>query len=241
MAKKKVKLTPPPAPPPERPSKIMIVEDDQISREFVRNMLVEDGYETCQAQDGRQCLETIRECLPDLILMDVSMPALDGIETCKRLKADEACRHIPVIFVTGNNDDQTLQAAFDAGGSDYVLKPAGRVELLARVRTSLAQRRMTRKFAEEEKLKGVLETAGGVCHELNQPLQYVLGAVQLLMLDVSPESPIYANLDNIRARIEHMGEITRKLAEITHFRTRKYVGGKEIIDINQSVSDPSEE
>jgi len=241
MAKKKLKQTPPPVPPPEKPSKIMIVEDDQISREFVRNMLLDAGYETCMAKDGRHCIDTVRECLPDLVLMDVSMPAMDGIEACKRLKADGDCKNIPVIFVTGNNDDETLQAAFDAGGSDYVLKPAGRVELLARVRTALAQRRMSRKLAEEEKLKGVLETAGGVCHELNQPLQYVLGAVQLLMLDVSPDSPIYANLDNIRARIEQMGEITRKLAEITHFRTRKYVEGKEIIDIDQSVAGPSEE
>lgn len=214
----------------------MIVEDDPICSEFARAMLVDAGYGICAARDGRQCLEQVSECLPDLILMDVSMPGMDGIQACRQLKAGATCKHIPVIFVTGNTDDQTLEAAFDAGGSDYVLKPVRRVELLARVRTALAQRRMSLKLAEEEKLKGVLETAGGVCHELNQPLQFVLGAVQLLMLDVSPDSSLYANLDTIRARIEQMGEITRKLAEITRLRTRKYVGGKDIIDIDQSIS-----
>ncbi|MFZ1985879.1 MAG: response regulator [Desulfatitalea sp.] len=221
---------------PETSSKIMIVEDDPICREFARAMLVDAGYCICAAGDGRQCLEQVPESLPDLILMDVSMPAMDGIQACRQLKADAICKHIPVIFVTSNTDDQTLEAAFNAGGSDYVLKPVRRVELLARVRTALAQRRMSLKLAEEEKLKGVLETAGGVCHELNQPLQFVLGAVQLLMLDISPDSSLYANLDTIRARIEQMGEITRKLAEITRFRTRKYMGGKDIIDIDQSIS-----
>ena len=225
-----------PSVPPETPPKIMIVEDDPICSEFVRNMLVDAGYGICAAWDGRQCLEQVFECLPDLILMDVSMPGIDGIQACRQLKADATCKHIPVIFVTGNMDDRTLEAAFNAGGSDYVLKPVRSVELLARVRTALAQRRMSLKLAEEEKLKGVLETAGGVCHELNQPLQYVLGAVQLLMLDISPDSSLYANLDTIRARIEQMGEITRKLAEITRLRTRKYVGGKDIIDIDQSIS-----
>lgn len=218
------------------PAIILVAEDDRISRKFIQAMLTGAGYEIHAVSDGRQCLEKACQINPDLILMDVVMPNMDGIQTCLRLKADGAMRHIPVIFVTGSTDDETLQAAFDAGGSDYVCKPVSRVELLARVNAALIQRRALEKIKEEQRLKGVLETAGGVCHELNQPLQYVLGAVQVLMMDIPPQDALYAQLDAVRARVEQMGEITRKLADITCLRTRKYVGDRDIIDLQQSIS-----
>ncbi|KJS33439.1 MAG: hypothetical protein VR64_01210 [Desulfatitalea sp. BRH_c12] len=216
---------------------ILVVEDDHISLKFIQSMLQEAGYRIFTAGDGQLCLHRVADIQPDLIIMDVVMPQMDGIEACRRLKSDAVCSRIPVIFVTGNADEKTLQAAFDAGGNDFVRKPVNRVELLARIRTALTQRRLNQKLAEEEKLKGILEMAGAICHELNQPLQYVLGAVQLLMLDIPKGDILYENLDAIRARVEQMGEITRKLTGITRFRTRKYVGGQDIIDIDQSLFD----
>ena len=140
-----------------------------------------------------------------------------------------------MIFVTASTDDDTLAEAFRTGGGDYVRKPVNRLELLARVRSALNHQLALQKLADEEKLKGVLETAGGVCHELNQPLQYVLGAVQILMMDIPPEDPIHQRLDTIRAHVEDMGDITRRLAKITQYRSRKYAGGRYIIDISQCV------
>jgi CheY-like chemotaxis protein len=221
---------------PEPPSSILLVEDDPISLKAIEIMLQESGYATHSARNGQLGLQKAADLLPDLIIMDVIMPHMDGIETCRHLKSDARLQRIPVIFVTGYTDEDTLQAAFDAGGKDYVRKPISRVELLARVRSSLSETRMIRKLAQEEKLKAALETAGGVCHELNQPLQYVLGAVQLLMMDVMDDDVLYPQLDAIRARIEQMGEITRSLSAITRFRTRKYVGDQDIFDIDQSVT-----
>ncbi len=224
-----------PAAEQPKPETILVAEDDRICLKLVQAMLIDAGYGVHVASDGRQCLEKVSQVHPDLILMDVSMPHIDGIEACRQLKSDSDLRHVPVIIVTGSTDEETLQSAFAAGANDFVRKPVSRIELMARVGTVLSQIRMVRKMAEEEKLKGVLETAGGVCHELNQPLQYILGAVQLLMLDVDPGNTIYLHLDHIRARVEQMGEITRKLAEITRFRTRKYMGDRVIIDLDQSI------
>jgi CheY-like chemotaxis protein len=221
---------------PERPETILLVEDDPVQVKLVQTMLQDAGYATHCAQDGRDCLKLVADLLPDIILMDVVMPHLNGIETCRHLKSDERFRRIPVIFVTGYTDEETLQAAFEAGGKDYVRKPVSRVELLARVRTSLSENRILLKLAREEKLKTALELAGGICHELNQPLQYVLGAVQLIMMDFSDDDVLYPQLDAIRARIEQMGEITRNLSAITRFRTRKYVGDQDILDIDQSTA-----
>jgi signal transduction histidine kinase len=86
---------------------------------------------------------------------------------------------------------------------------------------------------EAEKLKAALETAGDVCHSLNQPLQYVLGAVQILLMDMSPEDKMYKNLDMIREKVEQMGAITRKLAEVTLYRTKPRAGGHHILDIEK--------
>ncbi|MCP4748227.1 MAG: response regulator [Desulfobacteraceae bacterium] len=217
---------------------ILVVEDDPLSLKFISHVLIDAGFETDSAADGQQCLKMVLGKKPHLILMDINMPAMNGIETCRRLKLDQNTRDIPVIFVTGNIDDETLEAAFGAGATDYVRKPVSRVELLARVRSSLNQQNAIKKLAEDEKLKGVLETAGGICHELNQPLQYVLGAIQILMMDVSSEEPIYHSLDSIRASIEKMGQITRKLTAITYHRTRTYAGGLDILDIDRSTEKP---
>ena len=213
----------------------MLVEDDPINLAMITKILTNSGFVCQGVSDGQKCLTEVMQIKPSLILMDIGMPVLDGIETCRRLKLDQATRHIPVIFVTGNTDDATLEAAFGAGGTDYVRKPISRVELLARVRTCLAQQVAIQKIAEEEKLKGVLETAGGICHELNQPLQYILGAIQILMMDLDPRSSIYQSLNGVRASVEQMGEITRKLTAITYYRSRKYTGGSDIIDIQQCI------
>jgi CheY-like chemotaxis protein len=215
---------------------LMVVEDDPCNLKIITKILTEAGYRVHPAESGRQCLDEAPIIKPHLILMDINMPALDGIETCRRLKSETCTRNLPVIFVTGSTDDQTLEAAFNAGGRDFVHKPVSRIELLARVRSALVQRRAAIKLAADEKLKGALETAGGICHELNQPLQYVLGHIQLLMLDVPEQDPFYRNLDDIRARIEMMGEITRKLSEITQYRVRDYADGHQIIDIHKSIS-----
>ena len=212
-----------------------MVEDDPINRKIVIKLLENADYRVFEAPDGQVCLDSVKEIDPQLILLDVAMPVLDGIETCRQLKSNPATDHIPVIFVTANVDEATLEQAFHVGGSDYVRKPINRVELLTRVWAVFNQVYAVRKLAEEEKLKGVLETAGGVCHELNQPLQYVLGAIQILMMDLAPEDQTYQSLDAILSHVEQMGDITRRLAKITQYRSRKYAGGHDIIDIRSSI------
>jgi sigma-B regulation protein RsbU (phosphoserine phosphatase) len=224
-----------------RSERILVVEDDPITRRIVTKLLKEAGYGVHDVADGQACLDHVGEVDPQLILLDISMPVLNGIETCRQLKADTCTSNIPVIFVTGNVDDETLEKAFRVGGCDYVRKPVNRVELLARVWSAFNQIYAMRKLAEEERLKGVLETAGGVCHELNQPLQYILGAIQILMMDIAPEDAVYKSLESVLDHVEQMGDITRRLAKITQYRSRKYAGGQNIIDISSSIGQSSAE
>lgn len=219
-----------------RAERVLVVEDDPITRNIVVNLLKKADYNTFEVSNGQECLDQVAAIEPHLILLDISMPVLNGIETCRHLKAEETTRDIPVIFVTGLVDDETLEKAFHVGGIDYVRKPVNRVELLTRVWSAFNQINAVRKLAEEEKLKGVLETAGGVCHELNQPLQYVLGALQILMMDLEPDDPVSQSLEAVVEHVEQMGDITRRLAKITQYRSRRYAGGHDIIDISSSMN-----
>lgn len=217
------------------PMSVLVVEDEPVTCKIIVSILSEAGYHIRTAANGRECLDHLKQFTPDVILMDIKMPEMGGIEACRKIKADAELDAIPVVFVTGSTDDKTLEAAFDAGGRDYIRKPINRIELLARLRLMRDLQQTQQKRMETEKLNGVLETAGGVCHKLNQPLQYVLGAIQILMMDLDPESKMYPQLDAIREKIEQMGEITRKLAEITRYRTKAHAGGQHILDIDDST------
>jgi len=121
--------------------KLLIVDDNPINLSVVVEYLEEAGYDVLVALDGEEALKRAAYSSPDLILLDVMMPGMDGFETCRRLKADQATADIPVIFMTALDDVSDKVAAFEAGGVDYISKPFQPEELLARVRTHLALRR----------------------------------------------------------------------------------------------------
>ena len=121
--------------------RLLIVDDNPINLSVVVEYLEESGYEVLVALDGQEALKRAAYSLPDLILLDVMMPGIDGFETCRRLKQDNATADIPVIFMTALDDVADKMAAFQAGGVDYVSKPFQPDELLARVRTHIKLRR----------------------------------------------------------------------------------------------------
>ncbi len=122
-------------------NKILIADDKLDNREFVRWMLTKAGYHVDTVEDGPGVLEFVKDDTPDLILMDIMMPGMDGIEVCRRLKSDPATRDIIVLFVSGIADRRTRLDAFNAGGSDFIAKPFDRVELLLRVNNLMKVKR----------------------------------------------------------------------------------------------------
>ena len=121
-------------------SRIMIVDDTPQNIQVLGTVLREQGYQLSVARNGRQALEAAQKIMPDLILLDVMMPELDGFETCRRLKDDPRTRDIPVIFLTAKTELEDIVKGFNLGGVDYVTKPFNTAELLARVKTHLTLR-----------------------------------------------------------------------------------------------------
>jgi adenylate cyclase len=135
--------------PPMANSRILIVEDAPTNIETLVATLKEKGYQISVATNGKQALDVLNRVRPDLILLDVVMPEMDGFETCRRLKASEQWRQIPVIFLTAKTETADIVQGFELGAVDYVGKPFNAHELLARVHTHLMIDRLHR---ENERL-----------------------------------------------------------------------------------------
>lgn len=211
--------------------KILVVDDAPSNIRILVEILAKD-FETSVATSGEEALNLVfGRNQPELVLLDIFMPEMDGFTVCSRIRENEKQKDLPVIFITADTDDATVQKAFAAGGSDYVRKPVNRVELLTRIHSQLDHVDLVQKRMEEERLKGVLELAGAVCHELNQPLQNISGFLELLMDRVKKNNPDYEYLEIIRKQTEKMGQITRKLMQITTYETMEYVKDTRIIDI----------
>ena len=119
------------------PHRILIVDDNEANRDILATRLAANGYELLQAADGEEALEVARREKPDLILLDIMMPKIDGVEVCRQLKADKDLPFMPIILVTAKTDTKDVVAGLDAGADEYLTKPIDQAALVARVRSVL--------------------------------------------------------------------------------------------------------
>lgn len=114
---------------------ILIVDDTPQNIQVIGNILSEEGYDTGVAMNGKEALNFVLKQLPDLILLDIKMPEMDGYEVCQILKKEKKTEDIPIIFLTAKTETEDIVKGFDVGGVDYVTKPFNTRELLARIKT----------------------------------------------------------------------------------------------------------
>jgi len=119
------------------PARILIVDDNPTNVKVLQTRLAAEGYEVITAGDGEEALATARQHTPDLILLDVMMPKLDGFEVCRRLRADPSFPFTPIVLVTAMADSKDIVAGLEAGGDEYLTKPVDHAALAARVRSML--------------------------------------------------------------------------------------------------------
>ncbi|NJN17773.1 MAG: response regulator [Oscillochloris sp.] len=114
---------------------VLIVDDDPLGREFLATILAPEGYTCIFAASGSEAIEQTHHSIPDLILLDVMMPEMDGFEVCRRLRADPDVALVPILLVTALDDQRSRVQGLEAGADDFISKPLNRIELRARVRT----------------------------------------------------------------------------------------------------------
>ena len=137
----------------DREAFVLIVDDNPLNLQVLGNTLRKNGYKLAAAKSGPEALDFLQKKLPDLILLDIMLPEMDGYEVCKKLKEDENTKKIPVIFLTARTDTDSIVRGFEAGGVDYVVKPFNPAELLARVKTQI---KLKQAFDEIRTLKGFI-------------------------------------------------------------------------------------
>jgi two-component system sensor histidine kinase/response regulator len=147
---------------------ILVVDDQETNLRVVGTVLTQAGFEVVAATSGAQALKRLEARMPDLVLLDLLMPEMDGIETCRRLKADSRFTDLPVIFLSAADDAQHVVQALESGGVDYITKPFNKSELLTRVRTHVALKKtrdQLRMLAEDKD-----EMLGILTHDLKNHL-----------------------------------------------------------------------
>src|SRR5713101_3161946 len=124
------------------PPRILIVDDNPTNVKVLQTRLLAEGYEVVTAADGEEGLSAAKKQTPDLMLLDIMMPKLDGIEVCRRLRADPDFPFTPIILVTAMADSKDVVAGLEAGGDEYLTKPVDHAALAARVRSMLRIKRL---------------------------------------------------------------------------------------------------
>jgi len=160
---------------------ILIVDDNPNNLKLLGGVLKGEGFDFRMAKSGQQALNVLEKTKPDLILLDIQMPEMDGYETCKKIKENTEDTSIPIIFLTANTDSESVNKAFKAGGVDFITKPFNTEELMARIRTHIKLKvqaeELLRQNAAKDKFLSIIS------HDLKNPLANIIGFSELLKED----------------------------------------------------------
>jgi len=177
---------------PDRPV-LLLVEDNDDLRSFLAGALGDD-YQVLQASDGAAGLKLARERHPDIVLSDLMMPEMDGMELCRALKSDPQTSPAPFVLLTARGDLNTKLEGLDTGADDFLVKPFHLTEVQGRLRTQLRIRRMSEQLAHAEKLVALGTVVAGVAHEVRNPLNGIINALIPVKEMVGGSAPEVAEL-----------------------------------------------
>ncbi|HAX79246.1 MAG TPA: hybrid sensor histidine kinase/response regulator [Cyanobacteria bacterium UBA11372] len=227
---------------------ILVVDDNNQNLQLIGDILEEAGYETTFAMSGKRAFDRIQTAQPDLILLDLMMPVMDGLELCTQLKANPVYRSIPIIFLTASTEKDDLVKAFKRGAVDYITKPFRAEEVLTRIENQLLLRMQAQqlqqlaqqeqekaiqleatlqelkqtqiKLIQAEKMSSLNQTIAGIAHEINNPMSFISG-----------------NLDYVGRYFQSLLSLVELYQETYPNPTPEILQHQEEIDLNFIVED----
>ncbi|MEQ9671664.1 hybrid sensor histidine kinase/response regulator [Coleofasciculus sp. G2-EDA-02] len=212
---------------------ILIVDDDPNAFDVIEAHLYREGYDLFYASSGEEALNLLDSVEPDVILLDVMMPKLNGIEVCRTIKSDSHWKHVPVIIVTALNSKEDLARSLNAGADDFITKPVSGIELRARVRSML---RIKQQYdALEATLRLREDLSNMIVHDLRNPLTNILLCSDLL-LQTSTNNKDLQRLQIIADSSRELNSMIDNLLMLAKMESGKLVLNRTFVDLNELVS-----
>lgn len=221
---------------------VLIVDDTKENLQVLGNILRENKYKIVLANNGTEALAIVAKRLPDLILLDIMMPDMDGFEVCSRLKADDRTKHIPVVFLTAKTETDDIVRGFQLGGIDYITKPFKHEELLIRVKTHVALKKARDLIVEQNVKLELLNKEKNnflsiAAHDLKNPITAIKGFSKIIEdenITLSKEEIIDFSKE-IRVTSESMFQIVVDLLDINAIEEGKINLSFESFNIDEFI------
>jgi signal transduction histidine kinase len=236
---------------------VLVADDEPDMRKFLRSQLADD-YEIIEATDGLRALEKAEQLLPDIILLDMMMPEMDGLEVCRELRKRETTVNIPIILLTARADEETKFDALQMGANDFLAKPFSSIELQARIKNLIESHHYQRKLStqnkaltsaieqiketemqlvQSEKLASLGRLSAGIIHEINNPLNFTMTGLFALrnkskLLDAKERVEYNEILNDVEEGLKRVRNIVSDLRTFTH----PGGGTGEPVDVVDAVS-----
>jgi two-component system sensor histidine kinase/response regulator len=232
-------------------AKVLVVDDSQESLDLLIYFLKPAGYTILTAMDGEETLRSVEENPPDIILLDIMLPKIDGYEVCERIKKDKNTFHIPIIMITALKELKDKIRALEAGADDFITKPFDNVELLTRVRSLLRIKyyhdELIKRNQELEKQRETLvredrlkkELTNLIVHDMKNPLFVIQGNLQMMEMakEEQKESPSEIYTKRIARSSKSLLRMILNLLDISRLEQQKMEFSKVTADLNSMIND----
>ena len=215
-------------------SKILIVDDEQTMRMQLASMLATGEYDVTSLANGKELLEKLPSIEPDLIILDVIMPEMDGFEVCRRIKAQTQFQHIPIILVTIMDGKKVVAEGLEAGAVDFLQKPVSKSELQVRVRSMLRIKRQYDELQRMLRMREELSTM--IVHDMSSPIVSVLLHTTLLQEKVT-DPELLNHLEMIRLAADRLDSFVNDMLMLAKMEQSKLRLNPALVDVNQLALD----
>ena len=216
---------------------ILVIDDLPENVFMLQDRLENEGYNIITAYDGKAGIEKARSEMPDLILLDIMMPGITGIEACKILVNDDRTKHIPIILVTAKGGAEDTREGLEAGAFDYIKKPFNRIELLARVQSALKLSEANTLLLEAEKKNTFIATVVTANHKIKQPLTLLSLSSAAIKRELSKEEIskelVLNRLKYIDTAVKEITDVLNQLNSIKEPVMAQYTKNIKMIKVEE--------
>lgn len=202
------------------PGKILVVDDSSTNRKVLHIHLVKLGFEVIEAVNGLEALEVMSNDLPDLVLLDVMMPVMNGLDCCRQIKAGSDTRHIPVFFITSLNDRDSMLKGIEAGADDFIHRPIDIGYIKLRIQNAINAKRLRDRVVDQlEQLQQLESSRDGLVHmlvhDMRSPLQTIQGFSDIALTEQSISNDLQTWLQLINSESKRMVGMVSDILDVS--------------------------